>query len=62
MAQTTLQQNVLVTQVFSDDAGYLYGVSVNAELASQGKIAIDSQDPVSRTIVFHRDDTTQVSY
>ncbi len=61
MATAQVQQNVVVTQVYPNEASYLYAVAYYSNPANGG-VTIDSQDPVARTIVFHKDETASVNY
>lgn len=61
MPSAIVQQSVVVTLIYPNDASYLHGVSYYSNPANGG-VTIDSQDPVSRKIVFHRDDTPTVEY
>lgn len=60
MTTVQIQQSVVVTQNYPDDPSYLYAVAYYTN--PENGVTLDSQDPVSRTIVFHRDDTPDMSY
>lgn len=61
MPSVQINQNVVVTQIYPDEGSYLYAVSYYSNPAN-GNVTIESQDPVSRTIVFSRDDTPTITY